>query len=304
MTPVGRSARAVVEGSGRDADRVLPGLPSISVVTPSLNKGEFIAETIESVRDQNYGALEHIIVDGGSRDDTPEVVRRYADLPYLRWVSEPDDSQCEAINKGVGLATGEVVAWLNADDYYAPGALAAIGGAFARNPDAGVVYGSGAQVDREGKLIRFIPTRPFDRRRLRHVFFILQPTMFIRRDLFLAVGGVTPSTRWVMDWELMLKVQSHPVYAIPDKIASMRMYQGTLTSTGGWEIMREIARIGRAYHGPFDRNWISLWIRETLKNRGVRVRSRTDWLMNLVLGPKGYWVRGWPDPDRAPRDHA
>jgi glycosyltransferase involved in cell wall biosynthesis len=302
MMPPGTDGSASVRAGDRPTDETSSGLPSISVVTPSLNKAEFIAETIESVRDQDYQPLEHIIVDGGSSDGTADIVQRYASLPHLRWISEPDDSQCDAINKGVRLATGHVVAWLNADDYYAPGALRAIGAAFARHPDAGVVYGSGAQVDREGKLIRLIPTRPFDRRRLRHVFFVIQPTMFIRRDLFLAVGGVTPSTRWVMDWELMLKLAgSAPVYAIPDKIASMRIYQGTLTSMGGWEIMREIARIGRAYNGPFDRNWVSLLIRERLKNRSERVRSRTDWLMNLVLGPKGYWVRGWPAADRRRR---
>src|SRR5262245_45899236 len=167
---------------GQPAGGASSGLPSISVVTPSLNKGEFIAETIESVRDQSYRPVEHLIVDGGSTDSTPGIVRRYASLPYLRWISEPDQNQCDAINKGVRLATGQIVAWLNADDYYAPGALRAIAAAFAQRPDAGVVYGSGAQVDREGKLIRLIPTRPFDRRRLRHEFFVIQPTMFIQRD--------------------------------------------------------------------------------------------------------------------------
>ena len=272
------------------------GFPSITVVTPSLNKGAFIAQTIESVRDQAYPAVEHIIVDGGSTDTTREIVAPYLSLPHLRWLSEPDAGQSDAINKGVRLAKGEIVGWLNADDYYYPGALAAIGAAFRRYPDAGLVYGAGAKVDTAGHVVKEIPFRPVDRRRLRTVFYILQPSMFLRRDLFKAVGGVTTSTYYAMDWELALKIaQSVPIYSIPDKVAALRFYPDTKSSQAGWARMREIAQLGRSFNGRLDANYVSFRLREALARCGPRTRSCADWLMHRVFGAENYMVQGWPD---------
>src|SRR5262249_50324954 len=140
--------------------------PSISIVTPSLNQGRFIAATIESVASQSYKPFEHLVVDGGSTDGTLQVLRRYASLAHLRWVSEPDYGQSDAINKGVGMVRGDVVGWLNADDLYYPGALAAIADAFARYPDADVVYGSGARIDEAGRVVKEVAAVPFDPRRI------------------------------------------------------------------------------------------------------------------------------------------
>jgi glycosyltransferase involved in cell wall biosynthesis len=271
-------------------------LPLISIVTPSLDKGAFIAQTIESVRDQIYPSFEHIIVDGGSTDQTREIVEPFLGMPHLRWLSEPDAGQSDAINKGVRLARGEIVGWLNADDYYYPGALAAIGGAFRQYQDAGLVYGAGAKVDVAGNVVKDIPFRPVDRRRLRTIFYILQPSMFLRRDLFEAVGGVTTSTYYAMDWELVLKIpRSVRIYSIPDKVAAQRWFVDTKTSQGGWARMREIAQLGRSFNGPLDKNYVSFRLRETLARCGPRTRSRFDWLMHRVFGAGDYMVQGWPD---------
>src|SRR5688572_2633651 len=113
--------------------------PKISIITPSYNQGEYIEKTILSVLEQNYPNLEYIIIDGGSTDNSTEIIRKYADrITY--WISEPDKGQSDAINKGLKLATGDIVNWLNSDDYYEPGALFKVAEAF-NNPEVNVFAG-------------------------------------------------------------------------------------------------------------------------------------------------------------------
>src|SRR5438309_5772154 len=126
-----------------------PSLPLVSVVTPSLNQGAYIEETIRSVLDQDYPRIEHIVVDGGSTDGTLEILRRY---PHLTWVSEPDGGQADAVNKGFRLAEGEIFGWLNADDLYLPGTISAAV-AVLRETGCGLVHGGWRQIDEEGKTI-------------------------------------------------------------------------------------------------------------------------------------------------------
>ena len=118
----------------------------ISIVTPSFNQGQFLESTILSVLDQDYPDLEYIIIDGGSTDNSLEVIRKYTDrISY--WVSEPDEGQSHAINKGWSMATGDIIAWINADDVYCPGAFSLVAKAFENNPDAVMVIGSGSSYD-------------------------------------------------------------------------------------------------------------------------------------------------------------
>lgn len=274
--------------------------PTISVVTPSLNQARFLAEAIESVAGQSRPPLEHVVVDGGSTEGTREVLKRYADLPHLRWVSEPDRGQSDAINKGVALARGDVVGWLNADDRYVPGALAAIADAFGRYPDADVVYGSGARIDEAGRVIKQVPATSFDRRRIRSAFFVVQPSMFFRRATFLRVGGLTVSVHFCMDWEFLLKLgPSARVYAIPDPVGQWRTWRGTKTARGGWERMREIALVGRRYNGPLDRNHVSFrvrrWVGRWTSPWAVRyVQPLVDRGFARLWGVENYMVQGWP----------
>src|SRR5262249_45936520 len=122
--------------------------PTITVVTPSFNQARFITETIESVLSQDYPGLEYIVMDGGSTDGTQEILRRYGDR--VRWVSEPDRGQADAVNKGVALAHGEIIGWLNSDDTYAPKALEKVARVFAGSDDLAVVYGDADHVREDG----------------------------------------------------------------------------------------------------------------------------------------------------------
>lgn len=276
-----------------------PPLPSIGVITPSFRQAGYIGEMIESVRAQEYPALEHWIMDAQSDDGTAEIVARYAS-PNLRWISEPDRGQSDAINKGMRLASTEIVGWLNADDLYFPGALHAVGAAFREHPAAAVVYGGGVKMAATGALLKEVPAQPYDRRRLRNLFYVLQPSLFFRRSLFLEVGGLNEASHYAMDWELMLRFPPETrVIVVPQMLAKLRCYPNTKTELGGWARMREIAALGRQYNGPWDRNHLSFRAREgvsQLTSPGLRKIGRrvVDGLCDALFGWDGCMIRGWP----------
>ena len=178
-------------------------LPLVSVVTPSMNQGMFIEETIKSVLEQDYPRIEHIVVDGGSSDGTLDVLRRY---PHLHWISEPDGGQAEAVNKGFALARGEIFGWLNSDDLYLPGAIAAAVDVLL-DTGCGLVHGGWRQIDEHGEPIGEVEAVPFDlRRQLDYANLVAQPGALFTRGAFEAVGGLDPSYHYAMDYELFLRI--------------------------------------------------------------------------------------------------
>jgi len=275
-------------------------LPSIGVITPSFRQAGYIGQMIESVRSQDYPALEHWIVDAKSDDGTADVVAGYAALPYLHWISEPDRGQSDAINKGARLAGSEIIGWLNADDLYFPDALQAVGQTFRDHPDVDVVYGGGVKMDADGAVLKTVSGRAFDPALLRYRFYVLQPSLFFRRRLFLDVGGLNEASHYAMDWELMLKFAERArILAIPTLLSKLRCYPNTKTSLGGWERLREIAAIGRRFNGPLDRNYLSFRARELvsgISNPTARQLGRrlVDRLSEGLFGSDSPMVQGWP----------
>ena len=179
--------------------------PLVSVVTPSLNQGAFIEESIQSVLGQDYPNIEHVVVDGGSTDGTLEVLRRY---PHVRWISECDDGQADALNKGFAMARGDILGWLNSDDLYLPGAIAAAVGVL-QTTGCGLVHGGWRQIDEDGSFLRDIEAVPFDlRRQLDYANLVAQPGALFTRQAFEAVGGVDVTYRYAMDYELFLRIGS------------------------------------------------------------------------------------------------
>lgn len=166
----------------------MPALPKISVVTPCFNSTGTIRDTIESVRRQDYPACEHIVMDGSSTDGTVELLKEY---PHLIWASERDEGHYHAMNKGVERATGDVVAVLNADDCYRAGALRAVGEAFAAHPDLDGLFGDVVMVDGTGREIyrREEAVFDYDILRLSGVCYVVHPTLFVKRSVFLRLGG-------------------------------------------------------------------------------------------------------------------
>jgi glycosyltransferase involved in cell wall biosynthesis len=269
----------------------------ISIITPSLNQAVFAPEMLSSMEVQQYPDLEHIVYDAGSTDGVIDIWKKAESEGHLKLLVEPDRGQSDAINKGMRVATGEIVGWLNSDDVLLPGALRTVADAFSKNPDAVVIYGVGAKTDLDGSIIKKVPFREFCPNRLSCAFGAVQPAMFFRRDAYWKVGGLDESLHYAMDWDLLLKLSKiGKVVTIPQHLANIRYYEDTKTNTGGWKRMREIARIGRRHNGPLDRNNLSFQIRDLLSKQPFRLpRSLFDHLCwNLFKDPP-LMVQGWTD---------
>ena len=203
----------------------------VSIVTPSLNQARYLREAIESVRAQAYAPIEHIVVDGGSTDGTLDVLSEFDDV---RSLSEPDRGQSHALNKGFGLARGEILGWLNADDVYEPHAVVE---ACTALDGVGLVYADVTRVDDDGVNPRRIRSRPtWDLwTELNEGNGVYSPAVFFTREAFEAVGGVDESLHLAMDYDLWLRIGSRfgarhvdaiwAVQRIHDEAKSVRFYE-------------------------------------------------------------------------------
>jgi glycosyltransferase involved in cell wall biosynthesis len=180
-------------------------LPSFSLVTCSYQQGRFIEATLKSVLDQCYPALDYLVIDGGSKDESVPIIRgQESKLAY--WVSEPDRGQTDALVKGFAKCKGEIMGWLCSDDLLLPGALEAVGKYFAEHPDVQWVYGDAIWIDAQGAPIRTKREMPWNR----NVFlfdhnYLAQPSVFWRRSLYDAAGGLNQSFNLAMDSDLWLR---------------------------------------------------------------------------------------------------
>jgi glycosyltransferase involved in cell wall biosynthesis len=233
---------------------VLPTeLPLVSIVTPSLNHGRFIEDSIESIRAQDYSRIEHLVLDGGSRDQTLKILARHGER--IRWVSEPDRGQTAALNRGFRMASGEIVSWLNADDVLLPGAVRAVVDAFRAQPRLAMVYGDGELMNIAGRpLSPFRFTEPFNLRRLVEVSaFILQPAAFVRREVLGSVDYLDERLNWCMDWDLWIRIgERHQIGFLPRPLARVRIHPDSKTSRGGLPKILEMHGVVRRH----SRRWL------------------------------------------------
>jgi len=179
--------------------------PRISIITPSYNQAAYLEMTLRSVLEQGYPNLEYFVVDGASTDGSVDIIRAYADR-LTGWVSEKDSGQAEAINKGLARATGEIVAWLNSDDLYLPGALRAAADAFARWPDAALVFSDVLSIDGDGRVINVMRYGDWGLDELMSFNIIGQPGVFMRRDALMRAGLLDPQYHFLLDHHLWLRV--------------------------------------------------------------------------------------------------
>ena len=219
--------------------------PTVTIVTPSYNQGEFIRATIESVLAQDYPRLEYIVMDGGSSDQTPAIAAEYASR--LTWISEKDRGQAHAINKGFGRAKGEIVAWLNSDDILLPGAVSRAVNAFADAPaEIGGIYGEGYMMDRDGRLTRRFPaTEPFNLWKLVYLSdYILQQSVFFRRAAVEEVGWLDEKLHYALDWDLLIRLgKRFGLQYVPEYFGALREYPEAKSFAGGRKRVEGIRRV-------------------------------------------------------------
>jgi len=242
-------------------------LPSLSIVTPSFNQAQFLEQTLRSVLEPGYPALEHQVMDGGSTDGSVELLRDWSSRhPQLRFVSEKDGGQSAALNAGFARTSGEIIGWINSDDFYAPGALHAAGRFFAAHPEVDWLCGRCAIVDAQGREQRGLATRykdlllrHYSRRWLFLENFISQPAVFFRRRLLERVGPLDESYRYAMDYHLWLRMAevSRPAF-LDAQLASFRSW-GENKMSRAWRLaFDEQQRAAREVSGGRHPLWMKL----------------------------------------------
>ncbi|MGE3919496.1 MAG: glycosyltransferase family 2 protein [Gammaproteobacteria bacterium] len=229
---------------------------TISVITPSFNQGRFIEATILSVLKQNIPLLDYVVVDGGSTDNTLTVLQHYRHR--LRYVSEPDNGQTHAINKGLAMTQGDIIGWVNSDDIYYPGTIETILDYFNKHPDADVVYGNANMIDAKDELIAPFPVIDWNFKQLKETCFIAQPALFFRRSVVERFGLLNEKLHFCMDYEYWIRLAkggAHFAY-INQLFAGARIYPETKTASAPLQAQAEILPMLKHHLGYVPARWL------------------------------------------------
>jgi glycosyltransferase involved in cell wall biosynthesis len=216
--------------------------PLVSIITPSYNQAQYLENTIQSVLRQDYSNLEYIVVDGGSTDGSQDIIEKFRDK--IAWsVSESDMGQADAINKGFNRAKGEIIAWLNSDDLYLPGAISSALEIFQNNPDAGVIYGDAVSADANGRLLNELRFRSWDTLDLLKFNIICQPAVFMKRSIVEKIGYLDPSYHFFLDHQLWIRLSRETEFIHQPETWAVSRYHPdaknvTMASQCGAEVIR------------------------------------------------------------------
>lgn len=254
----------------------------ISIIIPSYNQRCFIEKTIKSVLDQKYIDVEIIVIDGGSRDGTVEILKKYGDK--IKWISEKDNGQTEAINKGMRMAIGEIMAYLNSDDTYETDTLNVVSKYFEENPTAMIIHGKGRHIDENDKYINDYPTEKVDKNILKTKCPICQPTVFWRRELWEKIGDFDEKLNYAMDYQYWLRVAEKYNFDFVDEyLANTRLHEETKTLSQKEKVAKEIIMVHKNLFGKVDDRWILNYIGEKYgkdKKTWIKESCKMIWKVN------------------------
>ena len=253
-------------------------LPSISIITPSLNQAGFIERTITSVLTQNYPNLEYYVIDGGSTDGTINILQKSGNS--LHWISEPDRGQANAINKGLRLVKGDIICYLNSDDELAPGSLRIVGEFFRQHLKAAWLTGRCKTINQQGEEVRRIITGYKDlwlHLRSHKVLLILnyisQPSTFWRRTIMNEVGLFDENLHYVMDYDYWLRIyRRYPVWTVPSILAYFRIHSASKSGSTSHAQFEEEFDVARRY----TRSNILLRLHQLHKSFAIQVYRRMN----------------------------
>jgi len=223
--------------------------PRFAIVTPSFNQARFVRATVDSVLSQNYPNLAYVVQDGGSTDETKDLLGAYGDR--LSWTSAPDGGQTAAINAGFGTVSGDIMAYLNSDDLLLPGSLEAVADAFARHPDVDIIYSHRIIIDEAGHEVGRWVLPPHDRQAIGWADYLPQETMFWRRRVWDAIGPFDESFRYAMDWDFILRADraGFRFKRLPLFLGCFRVHEAQKTTAINEVGMMETARLRQAHLG-------------------------------------------------------
>lgn len=249
----------------------------ISVVVPSYNQAAYLPATLESVCAQTHPDTEVLVFDGGSTDGSAEILQagRYATTggEPVRWVSRRDHGQADAINQGLRAATGDVLAYLNSDDVYYPGALAAVAAHFAAHPECLALYGRAHHLRADGSVLEEYPTEPWDYDRLLDTCFLCQPAVFWRREIIERFGVFDDALRYALDYEYWLRVGREVPFHYLDGafLAGSRLHADTKTLSQRSAVHAELARTVQKYSPRPEPVW--RWVKHLAHHRAAEHES-------------------------------
>ena len=247
----------------------------ISVITPVLNRDKYLEECIESVLKQSHHDTEHVLIDGCSEDGTLDILRRYSELypERIRYISERDKGACDAISKGLRLASGAAFGFLGSDDIYPLDAMAKVNDAFRRYPDVGLIYGNCNIIDGAGQFTHTVYAADFDLKEAIHTFCgMYTPAMFYKREVVDRIGYMDGTIN-ACDYDFILRAARACVkfQRVDEPLANFRMHNGSVTCSRGaqymyaWQNFKVAHRYGAKLYGPRARNIIMTYLTYPLR---------------------------------------